>query len=125
MKFINGWFTQPEDDLPQPDFPIDRSKPIENGRHAEALLNDHMLLAAFDAVAEKYRRAWELASVEDTETQILQHRRLSALKDVFKEIRVHLTNAQFREADEKARQRREEYRERFRDPLKSKLNETE
>jgi len=84
---------------------FDPSEKILNGRHAEALLTDPLLCAVFEAVAQRYRLAWENSPRGDIEAQRVAHMSLAAIKDVQGALRSHLGNAKLFEADltEKAR----------------------
>lgn len=99
-----------EPDLtPQFDEPVqfDDSDKRRTGQHAEALLADPMLLAVFDALADKYRKTWESSKAGEVEVQRHAHYQFSALKDVVREIRAHLSNANYLEAQMQKRERRE------------------
>jgi hypothetical protein len=91
-------------DLPK----LDPHEKLANGRHAESLLNDPMLNAVFEAVAERYRASWENAPRGDFKTQQVAHLALAALKDVQGAIRTHLSNAKVLEADLAAKKKRDQ-----------------
>lgn len=82
-----------------PTIPFDPSEKLLNGRRAEALLSDPLLHAVFEAVAARYRSAWENSSRGDIEAQRVAHMSLAALKDVQGAIRAHLGSAKLFEAD--------------------------
>jgi hypothetical protein len=94
---------------PSPEIrPLDKSERLTLGRRAQALLDDDLLNAVFEAVANAYRKQWENAPRGDHETQHTAHLSLSALKDVQGAIRLHLANAKLFEADLKAKKVRQE-----------------
>lgn len=97
------------DPVPQPALPFDPSERLLNGRRAEALLSDPILSAAFDAVAARYRLAWENSPRGDVETQHVAHASLAALKDVIGAIRAFVGGAKILEADLAAKQRQRPY----------------
>src|SRR6185503_17642342 len=117
IKWIKDQFSfdpiipQVEEAAPEPDPPrrIDPAEKLSNGRHAQALLDDPMLAAVFEAVANKYRLSWENSARGDLETQRVAHLSLAALKDVIGALRAHIANGKILEADIAAKQKRDAY----------------
>lgn len=97
------------DDVPapvaEPAMPFDPSEKTLNGQRAQALLSDPVLSAAFDAVASKYRLAWEHAPRGDIDTQRVAHASLSALKDVIGALRAFVGGGKIFAADQAAKKR--------------------
>lgn len=98
-----------DDPKPQPPMPFDPSEKTLNGQRAQALLSDPVLSAAFDAVASKYRLAWEHASRGDIDTQRVAHASLAALKDVIGALRAFVGGGKIFAADQAAKERGRSY----------------
>jgi|ERR1700722_3450269 len=112
FNWLVSWFCKvvPEEiDIPEPEYisPIDKQEVLQNGRHAEALLSDPLLNAAFEAIAQKYRSEWENAARDDLETQRNAHLAISALKDLQQQLRNHVGKAKLRQFDLAERQKRD------------------
>lgn len=85
---------------------IDTTDRLATGIHAKALLDDELLNAVFDTIADKYRQAFENAPRGDIETMRVAHASLAALKDLQGALRAHLGAAKMYEADLEARELR-------------------
>lgn len=85
--------------------PIDPGERLRNGQRAEALLVDPLLNGCFEAVAERYRSAWENSKYGDVETRQTMYFLLASLKDLQGALRSYMNDAKLFQANLEDRRR--------------------